>query len=103
MKLIEILSEKIDEEINDAKSYIEMAIKYRDECPEMSRTLSNISAQEMEHMTLLHNEVTLLIKKYRETKGEPPAEMLAVYNYLHKKQIEKAAEVKTMQNMFKGV
>ena len=102
MKLIEILSEKIDEEINDAKSYIEMAIKYKDEYPEMSRTLSNISAQEMEHMTLLHNEVTLIIKKYRETEGEPPADMMAVYNYLHKKQIEKAAKVKTMQNMYKG-
>lgn len=102
MKLIEILSEKIDEEIDDAKSYIEMAIKYKDEYPEMSRTLSNISAQEMEHMNLLHNEVTIIIKKYRETKGEPPADMMAVYNYLHKKQIEKAAEVKTMQNMYKG-
>jgi len=103
MKLIEILSEKIDEEINDAKSYIEMAIEYKDDYPELSRTLSNISAQEMEHMTLLHNEVTLLIKKYRDTKGEPPAEMLAVYNYLHKKQIEKATEVRTMQSLYKGV
>ena len=73
MKIIEILSEKIDEEINDAKSYIEMSIKYKEEYPELSRTLANISAQEMEHMNLLHNEVVILIKKYRETKGEPPA------------------------------
>ena len=101
MKIIEILSEKIDEEINDAKSYIEMSIKYKEEYPELSRTLANISAQEMEHMNLLHNEVVILIKKYRETKGEPPADMLAVYNYLHKKQVEKSAQVRMMQNAYK--
>lgn len=101
MKIIEILSEKIDEEINDAKSYIEMSIKYKEEYPELSRTLANISAQEMEHMNLLHNEVVILIKKYRETKGEPPADMLAVYNYLHKKQVEKTAQVRMMQNAYK--
>ena len=101
MKIIEILSEKIDEEINDAKSYIEMSIKYKEEYPELSRTLANISAQEMEHMNLLHNEVVILIKKYRETKGEPPAYMLAVYNYLHKKQVEKSAQVRMMQNAYK--
>lgn len=101
MKLIEILSEKVDEEISDAKSYIEMAIKYKEEYPELSRTLCNLSLQEMEHMNLLHNEIVAMIKKYRDTKGEPPADMLAVYNYLHKKQIEKSAEVKMLQNLYK--
>jgi rubrerythrin len=101
MKIIELLSEKIEEEICDAKSYVEMAIKYKEEYPELSRTLYNISTQEMEHMNLLHGEVTAIIKKYRDTNGEPPAEMLAVYDYLHKKQIEKATEVKMMQNMYK--
>lgn len=101
MKIIEILSDKIEEEIADAKSYIELALKYKDDYPELSRTLNNLSAQEMEHMNLLHNEVVILIKRYRETKGEPPADMLAVYNYLHDRQIEKASEVKVMQSMYK--
>ena len=101
MKIIEILSEKIEEEICDAKSYVDMALKYKDEYPELSRTLYNISTQEMEHMNLLHGEVTAIIKRYRDMKGEPPAEMMAVYDYLHKKQIEKATEVKTMQAMYK--
>ena len=101
MKLIETLSNKIEEEICDGKSYIEMAVKYKEEYPELSRTLYNISLQEMEHMKLLHNEVTEIIKKWREKNGEPPADMMAVYDYLHKKQIEKALEVKTMQTMYK--
>ena len=101
MKIIKILSDKIKEELADAKSYASMALEYKDEWPELSRTLYNLSTQEMEHMNLLHNEVASIIKKYRETKGEPPADMLAVYDYLHKEQIEKAVEVKTLQNMYK--
>ena len=101
MKIIKILSEKIKEEISDAKSYAKMALEYKEEWPELSRTLYNLSTQEMEHMNLLHNEVSSIIKKYRETKGEPPVEMMAVYDYLHKEQIDNAAEVKTLQNMYK--
>lgn len=101
MKVVKILSEKIEEEIRDAKSYVDMAIKYKEDYPELSRTLYNISLQEMEHKNLLHNEVTTIIRRYRETNGEPPADMMAVYDYLHNRQIEKALEVKTLQNMYK--
>ena len=101
MKLIETLSNKIEEELNDARSYVKMAIEVKDEHPELSRTLYNISTQEMEHMNLLHGEVTQIIKRYRETNGEPPADMMAVYDYLHKKQIEKSLEVKMLQTTYK--
>lgn len=101
MKIIKILSEKIGEEICDAKAYAKMAIEYKEEYPDLSRTFYNLSMQEMDHKTMLHNEVTEIIKRYRETNGEPPAEMMAVYDYLHKEQIEKALEVKTLQTMYK--
>lgn len=101
MKVIKVLSHKIKDEICDAKDYAKLAIQYKDEYPELSRTLYNISTQEMEHMNLLHNEVTVMIRKYRENQGEPPADMLAVYEYLHNEQIEKALEVKTLQAMYK--
>jgi ferritin len=101
MKVIKVLSEKISEEIHDAKAYAQLAIEYKDEYPELSRSLYNLSLQEMDHMNVLHNEVTGIIKRYRDTNGEPPADMLAVYDYLHKEQIQKALEVKVMQNMYK--
>ena len=101
MKIIKVLTDKIKDELCDAKEYAEMANKYKTEYPEMSRVLFTISTQEMEHMNLLHNEVTKIIAKYRETQGEPPADMLAVYDYLHKEQIDKALEVKLLQNMYK--
>ena len=102
MKIIKILSKKIEEEINDARSYAKMALEVREEYPDLSRTLYNISLQEMEHMQMIHNEVAGIIKRFREQNGEPPAEMMAVYNYLHEEQIEKATEVKALQSMYKG-
>ena len=102
MKIIKILSQKIDDEIADAKDYAKMANLYKEEYPELARTLYNISVQEMDHMNLLHNEVADLIKKYREVNGEPPEKMLAVYEYLHEQQIEKAGEAKSLQTMYKG-
>ena len=101
MKIIKILSEKIGEEICDAKAYAKMAIEYKDEYPDLSRDFYNLSLQEMDHKNVLHNEVVELIRRYRETNGEPPADMMAVYDYLHKESIEKALEVKMLQSMYK--
>lgn len=61
-----------------------------------------MSNEEMKHMQSLHSMVTKLIQEYREEHGEPPKEMLAVYEYLHEKHIEKAKEVKILQDMYRS-
>lgn len=101
MKLIEKLSEMIDEEIEDAKKYAKCALKYKDERPALAKTFYDLSGEEMRHMTMLHAEVAGVIQKYRQEHGEPPEGMKCLYDYLHKKQIDKAAEVKRLQDMFR--
>ena len=63
--------------------------------------VTELSEEEMSHMKRLHDGLAKLIEAYRQEKGDPPAPMLAVYDYLHRKQIDKAAEVKALQGMYK--
>ena len=101
MKVIQRLAEEIEDELKGAKCYIKMALEYKSEYPDLSKTLYNISTQEMEHVKMLHDCVVDIIKDYREEHGEPPADMLAVYEYVHKSQIDKSAYIKTLQTMYK--
>lgn len=101
MKIIKALSEHISEEIEDAEAYVKAALKHKEDHPDLARLLYELSVDEMHHMELLHEEVVKLIAEHRKTKGEPPAAMLAVYEYLHEKNIEEAAEVKVFQAHFR--
>lgn len=101
MKIIENLSDMIAEEIDDAKKYAECALKHKYDNRSLADVFYTLSIEELKHMNLLHGEVTKIIEQHRKTNGEPPASMLAVYDYLHKKQIDRTAEVKTMQAMYK--
>ena len=101
MKIIEKITEFIDDEICGVKDYAKMAIELKEEYPAIANTFYTLSTEEAKHFNVLHDIVTKIIEKYRADHGEPPADMLAVYEYLHKEQIEKALEVKTMQAMYK--
>ena len=100
MKIIKVMSEKIKEELKDAEAYIDLATEWKKDHPETAELFAELSAEEMEHVDKLHKGVTELITAYRQTNGEPPAGMMAIYNYLHEQQIENAMRVKVKQRMY---
>lgn len=101
MKIIEILSQHIEDELDDACTYIKLALEYKDTEPEAANLFYKLSGEEMEHMEALHKRVVACIEKYKQSKGEPPAGMLALYDFLHKREIDKAEAISGLQARYK--
>ena len=102
MKIIKCLSELIEGELNDAEHYIDLAMKWKAEEPDTADLFYELSVEEIGHMEKLHQEVTELIEEYRKEHGEPPKDMMVLYDYLHEKHIGKATQIKVMQGMYKA-
>lgn len=103
MKIIEKLSGMIDEEIEDAMKYAACAMKYKDENPVLAEMFVRLADEEMKHMMILHSQVVTIIEDYKRKNGEPPEAMKAVYDILHRKHIDKAAQAKAAISLYKGV
>ena len=102
MTIIKCLSEKIEDELKDAEEYIDLAMKWKSEQPDTAELFYELSTEEMGHMERLHQEVTEVIEEYRKQHGEPPKDMMTLYDYLHEKHIGIATMIKVKQGMYKA-
>lgn len=99
MKIIKCLAENIREEMHDAEKYAKLALEYKEQYPEMLDTFLTLSRQEVNHATMLHNHVERLIRDFRAKEGDPPAAMMAVYDWEHEKMIDNMAKVRVLQEL----
>ena len=100
MEIIKYISEKIDEELHDAEKYIKCAYRVEEEYPQLAETYYRLSLEEMNHVTMLHDNVVKIINTYKQTNEVPPG-MQVLYDYLHDRQIKWAAKIKAKQEEFK--
>ena len=101
MRKIQELSDKIEEELKDACSYIDLAFDLMESDKPTADLYAQLSMEEMGHVDKLHARVVALIEAYRKEKGEPPAEMMWRYNYLHDQHKKKATKIKVKQAVYK--
>lgn len=101
MKLIKELEEMIEDEVHDIKHYAKKAIELKVEHPSLAQVLYTISTQEDSHQAMIHAEVVKLIEEYRRLHGNPPEAMMAIYEYIHERHIEKLEEARRYQEMYK--
>lgn len=87
MEVIKCLSEDIEATLNMAEHDIKKAVKYKEQYPIAARAFYNKSTTLMDTIKLSHDAVVALIEGYRKEKGEPPTPMMAVYDYIHERQI----------------
>ena len=100
MEIIATLVDMIDDEANGAKEYACWANKLKAANPDLAKTFYELSTVEMGHMTTLHRQVKKLIADSKVQNGELPESMMAMYELLHKKHIECAAQVTIMQEEY---
>lgn len=96
MEIIAKIVEHIGEELDDAKKYIKMAHKYKIDHPRLADKLCDLAEAEMQHAKILHAEVVRLISEAKDDGKPPPPGMLAVYEYEHTRDIERAAAIRQM-------
>jgi len=101
MKMIQKLSDYIEDEIKDAEKYARNALEYKEKDSALADMYYKLANDEMGHMNTLHTHVTRIIDDYKKKSGDPPEAMLLLYDILHKKHIENAAYVKALLGLYK--
>ena len=100
MEIIKCMCEDIEDTMAMAGNNVRKAIEYKESYPVAAKVFYNKSVVLMENVKNFHDCIVTLIKSYREEKGEPPAPMMAVYNYLHERSINNAALIKNLQDIY---
>lgn len=102
MLIIKKLSRLIKDEICAAEKYARCALEYKNDDKILADAFYTLADERLKHMSLLHDQVTRIIAAYRKEKGDPPAAMQALYDYVHEEEIENVKEIKILLDMYKS-
>lgn len=99
MRSIKGIVEDIREELEGAEKYAKRAAHNKGSDDGLAAMYAEMAQQELTHADKLHGRAVEMIKKHRMEHGEPPAAMLAVWEWEHEKMNEQAAKIKSMIDM----
>jgi hypothetical protein len=100
MKKIKDYIEKINDEIDGAKEYIEKALWYKSKGDNTRYTkYKEMSMQELNHAMNIHQFATEDIEQLEKVYPDIPQDMMDKWTKSHNEYVEKIAWIKQMQSM----
>lgn len=100
MKIIKFLSDRIEEELNKAECYAKSAIEYKESFADVAKVCYGISVTHLDMVKILHEQVVAAINAYSKEHNEIPQGMELLYEYRHQREIEQAAAVRNLQDLY---
>ena len=88
--MFEKLMDMIDEELDGAMQYAKCALHNKEGNAALAETFHTMAGQELEHAELLQEQA----KKYASD------DMKALYDYLHRKHIDRAIDIRNVLSQF---
>ena len=101
MKEIKYIVEEIHEELEGAEHYAKKAMQHKDTHKSLADMYSRLAAAELDHVNVLHDQAVKLIKAKREAGVEPPAAMMAVWDWEHNKAVDTAGRIRAILSMYR--
>jgi hypothetical protein len=101
MKILTHLIEKAHDTMDEVEWYGEKALHYKTDHKSLADVYNKIAEMHITIYDMLHKEMVNLIDEHKRMGHTPSPEMLAIYDYEHKKLIKEFAEAKALVDEYK--
>lgn len=101
MRIIKDLIEKMDDTLEEAEFYGKEAHHLRGEHKSLADTYAKVGEMHIEIYKMLHERVVALINEEKQKGIAVPAEMMAIWEFEHRKLIDEFAEAKYVLEEYK--
>ena len=102
MKELKEIIGDIGELLENAECYAKEAVKHKEQFPALASTYARIAQDELNHVDMLHRHAVEMIESKERGGAEVPASMQAVWDWEHEKQVDEAANVRRLLDMYKA-
>lgn len=101
MKILTGIIEKAHDTMDEVEWYGEKALQYKQDHKSVADVFNKIAEMHITIYDMLHKQIIDLIEEQKRMGHTPPPEMLAIWEYEHKKLIKEFAEAKALVDEYK--
>lgn len=93
---------QMEDELEGSCEYIKCALELKDTDRTWADAYYSMAQTEYQHMNALHGLAVAEVRRLADAGDESYSTMKMVYDYLHERLMDKAAEVQAMMTMYKA-